>query len=90
MEAVRSFVAQEINPYVDEWEKEGIFPAHDLFKKMGDAGLLGLTKPVQFGGMGLDFSYALAAAEALGSCECGGVPMAIGVQTDMVRIIVNE
>ena len=35
---VRAFVEREINPYVDEWEREGIFPAKRLFKKMGDAG----------------------------------------------------
>ena len=33
--------------------------------------------------MGLDFSYSIVAAEALGDCNVGGVPMAIGVQTDM-------
>ena len=82
-DAVKAFVEAEINPHVDAWEKDGIFPAHDLFKKMGDAGILGLNKPTQFGGMGLDFTYALAAAEALGESRCGGVPMAIGVQTDM-------
>jgi citronellyl-CoA dehydrogenase len=33
--------------------------------------------------MGLDFSYSMVMAEALGECNAGGVPMAIGVQTDM-------
>lgn len=33
--------------------------------------------------MGLDFSYSMAVAEELGNIRCGGVPMAIGVQTDM-------
>ena len=33
--------------------------------------------------MGLDYSYGLAMAEALSWVRCGGVPMAIGVQTDM-------
>ena len=46
-------------------------------------GLLGLTKPEEYGGAGLDYSYSVAMAEALGHIECGGVPMAIGVQTDM-------
>lgn len=35
-ELIRSlskFIDQEINPYVDDWEAEGQFPAHDLFKK---------------------------------------------------------
>lgn len=83
MDTVRRFVSQEINPYADEWEAAEIFPAHELFKKMGDLGLLGVNKPVEYGGLGLDFSYALAIAEALGTSHSQGIGMAIGVQTDM-------
>jgi citronellyl-CoA dehydrogenase len=77
------FVETEINPYVDQWEEDEIFPAHELFKKMGDAGLLGITKPEEYGGSGLDYSYSMVMTEELGAIRCGGVPMAIGVQTDM-------
>ena len=80
---IKKFVETEINPYVDEWEEAEIFPAHDLFKKLGDLGMLGITKPEEYGGMGLDYSYQAVMNEALGYCNCGGVPMAIGVQTDM-------
>src|ERR1700759_3848567 len=81
--SLQKFIAGEINPYVDEWEEVGIFPAHPLFKKMGDLGFLGLTKPVEYGGQALDYSYAMVMAEELGGIACGSVPMAIGVQTDM-------
>ncbi|WP_447750776.1 citronellyl-CoA dehydrogenase [Pseudomonas nicosulfuronedens] len=80
---VRNFVEREINPYVDEWEKAGRFPIHEVFKKAGDLGLLGISKPEKFGGMGLDYSYSVVAAEEFGTIHCGGVPMALGVQTDM-------
>jgi len=80
---VERFVENEINPFVDEWEDAGIFPAHELFRKLGDLGLLGLTKPEAYGGAALDYSYSVVMAEALGNTRCGGVPMAIGVQTDM-------
>ena len=40
--AVRDFVNKEINPFVDEWEEKGLIPLHDLFKKMGDLGFLGI------------------------------------------------
>ena len=80
---VRAFVDREINPHVDEWEKAGRFPIHEIFRKAGDLGLLGISKPEQFGGMGLDYSYSIVAAEEFGSIRCGGIPMAIGVQTDM-------
>ena len=81
--ALQKFIAAEINPHVDEWEKADQFPSHALFKKLGDLGFLGLNKPVEFGGQGLDYSYAVMMAEELGAIKCGGVPMAIGVQTDM-------
>jgi citronellyl-CoA dehydrogenase len=80
---LQKFITTEINPHVDEWEDAGIFPAHELFKKLGNLGFLGLNKPEAFGGQGLDYSYALMMAEELGAIRCGGVPMAIGVQTDM-------
>lgn len=80
---IAKFVEHEINPHVDEWEKSGVFPAKALFKKLGDLGLLGISKPVENGGMGLDYSYEMVAAEEFGAIRCGGVPMAIGVQTNM-------
>jgi citronellyl-CoA dehydrogenase len=80
---LKRFIDAEINPHVDAWEAAEMFPAHEVFKKLGNLGLLGLTKPEAYGGAGLDYSYALAMAEALGHIDCGAIPMAIGVQTDM-------
>ncbi|HSW08875.1 acyl-CoA dehydrogenase family protein [Aquabacterium sp.] len=82
-DTVTKFVQKELNPYVDEWEKAEQFPSHEVFKKLGQLGLLGLKYPEAFGGAGLDFSYSMVMAEALGATNCGGVPMAIGVHTDM-------
>jgi citronellyl-CoA dehydrogenase len=82
-DTVTKFVRNEINPHVEEWERAEGFPAHELFKKLGDLGLLGLKYPEAYGGLGLDFSYSMVMAEALGTATCGGVPMAIGVHTDM-------
>ncbi|MFZ5540984.1 MAG: acyl-CoA dehydrogenase family protein [Pseudomonadota bacterium] len=80
---LKRFIDHEINPFVDEWEAAEIFPAHALFRKMGRLGFLGLTKPVEYGGSGLDWSYAMVMAETLGHIRCGAIPMAIGLQTDM-------
>ncbi len=80
---LKRYIDEQINPHVDEWEAAEIFPAHEVFKGLGDLGLLGLTKPEAYGGAGLDYSYSMAMAETLGEIHCGGVPMAIGVQTDM-------
>ncbi|HET8693903.1 MAG: acyl-CoA dehydrogenase family protein [Burkholderiales bacterium] len=82
-ETVKRFVENELNPYINEWEAAEIFPAHEVFKKMANLGLLGVKYPTEYGGLGLDFSYSMVVSEALGAADCGGVPMAIGVQTDM-------
>ena len=80
---VLRFVESEINPHVDEWERAELFPAHDVFRKMGALGLLGVTKPEENGGLGLDWSFSAVLAEAMSSVACGGIPMAVGVHTDM-------
>ena len=36
-DTVAKFVANDINPYVDEWEAADQFPSHEVFKKMGTA-----------------------------------------------------
>ena len=63
---LKRLIDEEINPHVDEWEAAEIFPAHEVFKKLGNLGLLGLTKPEAYGGAGLDYSFSVAMAETLG------------------------
>ena len=82
-DALRQLIDEEINPHVEAWEEARTFPAHQVFAKLGAAGFLGITKPEQYGGGGLDWSYAMVMAEELGHIRCGAVPMAIGVHTDM-------
>jgi citronellyl-CoA dehydrogenase len=81
--SLRNFINKEINPHVDEWEKARLTPLHQVMKKLGDLGLLGIDKPETYGGLGLDYSYAMAAIETLGEVDCGGVKLAIDVQTSM-------
>jgi citronellyl-CoA dehydrogenase len=80
---VRGFVESEITPHADEWEAEGMFPAVELFAKMGDLGLLGLRYEPRFGGGGAEPIFTAILHEELGRMPCLGVAMAIGVQTDM-------
>lgn len=81
--SVQSWIEDKVNPYVDEWEAAGIYPAREVMGTLGQLGMLGVSKSEQFGGLGLDFSYAAVLAEALGAIKSGGVAMSIGVQTDM-------
>lgn len=81
--SVREVVRREIDPYVDQWEAEGMFPAHELFPKLAEVGLLGLEYDPEYGGEGADHSYAMIAAEELGRAHAAGVSMAINVQAMM-------
>ena len=81
--SVRAFVAKEITPYVEEWEKAEIAPLHELFKKMGDLGFLGLNYSAEYGGAEADIWFTVVLTEELAKCNAGGIPMAILVHTDM-------
>ena len=81
--SVIKLIDTDINPYAEQWEKERIFPAHKVFKRFGEAGLLGINKPEKYGGLGLSYKYNMALGEALGYIRTGGVFMGLQVQIDM-------
>ena len=59
---VRSFIEAEINPYVDQWEEDRIFPAHELFPKLAEIGAFGLEYDEEYGGQGADHTFTLVFA----------------------------
>ena len=71
----KQLIEQHINPFVNEWENAKQFPASSILKKFGDAGLLGICKPAEYGGLGLSYKYHLAFIEALSHIRAGGVKM---------------
>jgi citronellyl-CoA dehydrogenase len=88
--AVRDFVNKRINPFVDEWEEQGIAPLHELFKEMGNLGFLGIRYDPKYGGEGLDYWYETIVLEECARIQCGGIPMAIAVQTHMATPALYE
>lgn len=82
-QSVRGVLEREVVPHVEEWEEAEIFPAHQLFKALGAAGLFGLEYDPEYGGQGADHSYTVILGEELGRMGCAGVAMAVTVQTDM-------
>jgi alkylation response protein AidB-like acyl-CoA dehydrogenase len=60
------FIAQEITPNLERIDKmeEGLMPS--LLEKAGELGVLGMSVPVELGGMGVDFKTSLLATEHLG------------------------
>ncbi len=70
-DTLRAFIRKEITPYVDDWEKRGEID-RNVWKKMGDMGLMGLNYPEVYGGLELDFYYSLILCEELSYCFSGG------------------
>jgi acyl-CoA dehydrogenase len=63
-ERLRVFLEKEVSPFADQWEKDGIVPK-SAWKKMGQGGFLCMDVPVEYGGMGGDFLYAVIASEEM-------------------------
>jgi citronellyl-CoA dehydrogenase len=87
---VRDVVRNEIDPHCDEWEHTGDFPAHQVFKRLGDLGLIGLEYDPEIGGGGADHVYTMILGEEMGRCASLGISMAVSVQTDMATPSLHE
>ncbi|XP_027691622.1 probable acyl-CoA dehydrogenase 6 isoform X2 [Vombatus ursinus] len=81
--SLRKIIDKEINPFVDKWEEDRCFPAHHIFKILGQAGFLGVNKAKKYGGQNLELSHQIAVVEELGNISAMGIAMAIILQTDM-------
>ncbi|BDG43226.1 acyl-CoA dehydrogenase [Parageobacillus sp. VR-IP] len=78
-EMVRDFAEKEIAPYAAKWDEEAYFPV-EVFKKMGELGLLGIPFPEKYGGSGGDtISYAIAVEEIGRACGGTGLSYAAAV-----------
>lgn len=80
---VRRFVETEINPHCAEWDKAGLMPLREIFSKLGDLGLLGISRPEHYGGLALDYSFETIFAEEMGGAQAGAIGMAVGAHTNM-------
>jgi citronellyl-CoA dehydrogenase len=83
-------IVEKINPNVLSYEKAGKAPLHEIFKTLGDAGLLGISMPEKYGGLNLPYTVNMGVMEEIGGIDNGSLPMAIGVQTDMATPALAE
>jgi acyl-CoA dehydrogenase len=84
-DSVKRFIETEITPYHAEWEKAGIVP-RELWRKAGEAGLLCMNVPEEYGGPGAGFLYNVVLAEELG--KAGATGPGFAVHSDMVATYV--
>jgi acyl-CoA dehydrogenase len=79
---VARFLAREVEPHGEQWERDGCVP-RDVLRKLGAAGMLGLMFAPQYGGAGADALTNLVFAEALSQSTFGGFIVTVLVHTDM-------
>jgi acyl-CoA dehydrogenase len=81
-EQIARFIAREVEPHGEQWERDGCVP-REVLRKMGDAGLLGLMYDSEHGGAQADALTNLVFAEALSQSTFGGFIITVLVHTDM-------
>jgi acyl-CoA dehydrogenase len=74
---IRRYVTEELRPHAAEWERAQWFP-DEVFRRMGELGLLGLKYPVEYGGRGGGYLEDAILSEELGRCGSGGLAAGIG------------
>jgi long-chain-acyl-CoA dehydrogenase len=88
-ETCRRFYEKELEPHYRRWERDGNGTPVELWRKAGDAGLLGLAIPPEYGGPGGDFLYNIILNEELGRFV-GGASVGAAITTDLMTNILIE
>jgi alkylation response protein AidB-like acyl-CoA dehydrogenase len=88
-ETCRRFLEKELEPNYIRWEKEGQGTPAEFWRKAGDAGLVGMSIPTEYGGPGGDFLFNIIQNEELGR-YVGGASVGAAIATDVMTNILIE
>ena len=80
-ETTNKFLAKEVLPYHDKWEKDGYVPK-ELWLKAGDIGMLCPNVPKKYGGIEGDFRFNVIIIEEL--AKIGATGPGFAVHSDIV------
>ena len=81
-QGLRDFLNKEVVPFIDKWEEEGRIPK-EIFTKLGEMGYLGLNFSEEYGGMDVDFFFAVIFIEETSKVFSGGFFITFAVQQFM-------
>lgn len=75
-QTARDFAERAIRPHVMEWDESQFFP-RDVFRRLGELGLMGVLVPEEYGGSGMGYAeYKAAIVELAKVCGSVGLSMA--------------
>jgi len=80
LEATREFNEKEIKPNIFEFEKKNYQLTEDMMKKIGEMGLLGITVPEKYGGLGMGLNISMLICGEISSYS-GSIATAYGAHT---------
>ena len=78
---VRDFAEKEIRPNIMKWDESQEFPV-DLFKKMGELGLMGVLVPAEYGGSGFGYFEYITVVEEI-SKVCGSIGLSVAAHNSL-------
>jgi acyl-CoA dehydrogenase len=81
-QSAREFIQKEVIPNCEKWEADEVIP-REVFKKMGEQGLLGINFPEAYGGTDNDFWYWVIWMEEVAKSKLGGFAAAVSVHQFM-------
>ncbi|CAF0948720.1 unnamed protein product [Adineta steineri] len=80
---VFTFVQKELAPYANDIDRTNTFSKlREFWKKLGEFGLLGITAPVEYGGLGLHYTEHCIAMEEI-SCASGSIALSYGAHSNL-------
>lgn len=80
-EMIKNFGAREIRPYMMDWDETQHFPV-DLFRKMGELGLMGILVPEEYGGSGFGYHEYITAVSEIAKID-GSIGLSVAAHNSL-------
>ena len=80
---LRRFLAEEVAPHYEGWEKAGIWP-RSLWRQFGEQGFLCVDMPLEYGGYGVSFELSCVVIDEVSRAGFGALASGLSVHSDIV------